>query len=102
MLLTGIQEETAFAIANGCLPVKSKLPYRIPGGLDLLKVQYDQLPKKKLLAFQSQFFHRLAPTFSIHLFGGTGYITTDPRNVETVCNSRFSGKLTSWLRSPRR
>lgn len=94
-ILKGRQEEAAFAKSNGCLPVKSKLPYKFPGGLDILKIQYDQLPNKKLLAFQSQFFHKLDPTFSIHLFGGTGYITTDPRNVETVCNSRFSGKQTS-------
>lgn len=93
--MTSKQEEATFANSNGCLPAKSKLPYKFPGGLDILKIQYDHLPNKKLLAFQSQFFRKLDPTFSIHLFGGTGYITTDPRNVEAVCNSRFSGKLTS-------
>ena len=86
------QEEDAFAKANGCLPVKSRLQNKLPLGLDVLKKQYDALPSQKLLAFQSQFFNKLDATFSIHLFGGTGYTTTDPRNVEALTVTRFQGK----------
>lgn len=53
-------------------------------------MQYDQLPNKKVLAFQAQFFRKLDATFSFHIFGNTGYVTTDPANVEAVCASRFS------------
>lgn len=54
-----------------------------------MKVQYDALPSQKLLAFQSRFFQKLDATFSVHIFGGTGYATTDPRNLEAMNNTRF-------------
>ena len=93
------QQEDQFAQTHGCLPVKSRLKNKLPLGLDILKMQYDVLPSQKLLAFQSQLLKRLDATFSIHLFGGTGYVTTDPRNAEAVCCSRFQGKWSYQMAS---
>lgn len=59
--------------------------------LDILKRQYDALPSRKLLAFQSQFLEEM-PTMQLHLFGSVGYMITDPRNVESLVSTRFDGE----------
>ncbi|KAL8995819.1 MAG: hypothetical protein Q9188_006720, partial [Gyalolechia gomerana] len=37
------------------------------------------------------------PNMEIHLFGQVGYLTTDPRNLESMLSTRFEGKLTNEL-----
>lgn len=64
------------------------MPYKWPLALDLLKRQYDIL-------FSDNAFERLTPFFNIaatcriHLFGITGYFTTDPDNIEAILSTRF-------------
>ena len=70
--------------------MKDILPYKWPLALDLLKRQYDVLPSQKLLAFYNQYFD-VMPNFEFHLFGQVGYLTTDPRNVESILSTRFEG-----------
>lgn len=82
-----VQEYDAFAAANNCQPIQATLPYRWPFALDLLKVQYDALPEKRLLEFQTQYLDT-APTIRINILG-EGIITTDPANLKTVLSTRF-------------
>ena len=64
------------------------MPYKWPLALDLLKRQYEIL-------FGNHTFESLTPYFGIagtcciHLFGQTGYFTTDPENVEAILSTRF-------------
>ncbi|OQO10861.1 hypothetical protein B0A48_04162 [Cryoendolithus antarcticus] len=81
------QEDEAFASAHGCQPVLATLPYRWPFALDLLKRQWDALPAKRLLEFQTAYM-ATAPTIRINVLG-EGYITTDPGNIEAVLTTRF-------------
>ncbi|KAI1357977.1 cytochrome P450 [Xylaria arbuscula] len=80
--------EASIAKQNNCEPVIPFVPYRWPLALDLLKRQYDIL-------FSDNTFERLTPFFSIagtcriHLFGITGYFTTDPANIETILSTKF-------------
>ncbi|KAI0156471.1 cytochrome P450 [Xylariaceae sp. FL1272] len=80
--------EAAIAAQNDCKPVLPFLPYKWPLALDLVKKQYD-------IFFSDHTFEGLTPfldladTGRIHLFGATGYFTTDPANIESILSSRF-------------
>ncbi|KAL8660659.1 MAG: hypothetical protein Q9202_006316 [Teloschistes flavicans] len=68
--------------------MQNVLPYKWPLALDILKRQYDVLPAQKLLDSYSQYFDTM-PEMEIHLFGQVGYLTTDPRNLESMLSTRF-------------
>lgn len=82
------QADKAFAKQHGCLPMETKLPYKWPLALDILKRQYDALPSQRLLAFQTQYIEKM-PNMEVALFGAKGYLVTDPRNVESLLSTRF-------------
>ncbi|KAK0630687.1 cytochrome P450 [Bombardia bombarda] len=78
----------AIAEQHHCKPVIPSVPYKWPLALDLLKIQYE--------AFKTGHFFEsitgyvtIAGTVKFELFGVTGYITTDPENVETILSTRF-------------
>ncbi|KAK8090116.1 cytochrome P450 [Apiospora hydei] len=81
------QEEEAFAAQHGCKPVEATVPYKWPFALDLLKQQYDALPKQRMLEFQTRYLGA-APTIRIDILG-EGYMVHDPVNIEAILNSRF-------------
>ena len=77
------------------------VPYNWPLALDLLKRQYDIL-------FSAYTFERLTPYFGIagtcciHLFGQTGFFTTDPENIEAILSTHFEdyglgSRRLAWL-----
>ncbi|KAL8677721.1 MAG: hypothetical protein Q9186_005874 [Xanthomendoza sp. 1 TL-2023] len=78
----------AFGHAHNCLPMKNILPYKWPFALDILKRQYDVLPRQQLLASFTEDIDKM-PNMEIHLFGQVGYLTTDPRNLESMLSTRF-------------
>jgi cytochrome P450 len=69
--------------------METKLPYKWPFALDILKRQYDALPSQRLLAFQSQYHDRIGLNTRFRLFGAEGYVTTDPKNMESLLSMRF-------------
>jgi cytochrome P450 len=77
------------------------VPYKWPLALDLLKRQYDILFGHHTFELLTPYFE-IAPTCCIHLFGLTGYFTTDPDNIESILSTRFedyslgSRRLASW------
>ncbi|KAF2096846.1 cytochrome P450 [Rhizodiscina lignyota] len=79
----------AYGEQHGCLPMETKLPYKWPFALDILKRQYDVLPSQRLLAFQSRYFDRIGPNMKVMLFGQVGYMTTDPKNIESILSTHF-------------
>ncbi|KAI4164738.1 MAG: hypothetical protein LQ342_001713 [Letrouitia transgressa] len=83
------RSETAYGIQNSCQPITATIPYRWPGGLDLLKRQYDANAAQELLAYQTPILEKFGPNLEIKLFGNSGYITLDPLNVEAVLSTRF-------------
>ena len=85
------EADRAFGERHGCLPMETKLPYKWPFALDILKRQYDALPSQRLLAFQSQYFNRIGPNMKLGLFGQEGYMTTDPKNIEAILSTHFEG-----------
>ncbi|KAL8826825.1 MAG: hypothetical protein Q9191_003562 [Dirinaria sp. TL-2023a] len=72
--------------------METKLPYKWPLALDILKRQYDALPSQRLLAFQTQYIEKM-PNMELALFGAKGYLVTDPRNVESLLSTRFEGEF---------
>ncbi|KAF2829588.1 cytochrome P450 [Ophiobolus disseminans] len=80
--------ENAIAKQYNCRPVQPYVPYKWPLALDLLKQNYEIL-------FSDHTFEKLTPYFDIaktcciHLFGVTGYFTTDPDNIETILSAKF-------------
>jgi cytochrome P450 len=56
--------------------------------LDLLKIQYDALFSGHTLEALTPYITR-AGTIKLELWGVTGYITTDPKNVETILSTKF-------------
>ncbi|KAF3810626.1 Cytochrome P450 52A13 [Colletotrichum gloeosporioides] len=79
-------EEQALIAQHGCQPVLATLPYKWPFAIDLLKLQYDALPEGRLLEFQTKYLE-IAPTLRFDILG-TGFVTTDPANIEAITNSR--------------
>jgi len=91
------QQDTAFGLANGCLPMGTSLPSRWPFALDILKKQYDALPSQRLLAFQSQYFDQIGLNMKFGLFGQESYLTIDPKNIEAILCTHFEGSSLSTL-----
>ncbi|KAL9034041.1 MAG: hypothetical protein Q9180_005625, partial [Flavoplaca navasiana] len=83
--------DQAFGRAHVCLPMENVSPYKWPLALDILKRQYDVLPSQRLLASYTEDMEKM-PNLEIHLFGQIGYVTTDPKNIESILSTRFEGK----------
>lgn len=79
--------------------MKSRVPYKWPLALDLLKSQCDANSDKHLMRFQSQYHDSLGANFEIILFGNSGYVSTDPNTIETLLSTRFEGKNTKSTRT---
>ncbi|TAQ86300.1 hypothetical protein B7494_g5374 [Chlorociboria aeruginascens] len=80
--------ENAIAEHHNCKPVLASVPYRWPLALDLLKVQYDAFSGSHTLEDLAPYI-TIAGTIRLGLWGVTGYITTDPKNIETILSTRF-------------
>ncbi|KAJ5737456.1 uncharacterized protein N7483_002581 [Penicillium malachiteum] len=85
-------------IKHGCLPMETWIPYNWPWALDILKRQYDVLPDQRILMFQSQYFDKIGPNMTFKLFGKQGYLTADPKNVESILSTNFE----DWCLGSRR
>ena len=72
----------------GCQPVLAYVPYKWPLAMDLLKRQYEILFGDHAFEGLTPYFG-IAATCCIHIFGATGYFTTDPENVEAILSTRF-------------
>lgn len=72
--------------------METKIPYEWPFGLDILKQQYDALGSQRVLAFQSQYLDH-KPNLELRHLGMVGYVTTDPKNIESMLSTRFEGIL---------
>jgi cytochrome P450 len=87
-MLHGCQLEAAITAQYNCKPVLPFVPYKWPLALDLVKRQYEILFGDHTLEGLTPYFD-IAATCCIHLFGLTGYFTTDPENVEAILSTRF-------------
>jgi len=77
--------------------METTLPSDWPFALDILKKQYDALPSQRVLAFQSQYFDEIGPNMRLGLFGQEGYMTTDPKNIESILSTRFEGRRPNFF-----
>lgn len=91
-LLTREQHETEVGKRSGCQPPASKLVYKWPLALDILKSGFRAGREKKLLAFFTEHFRLLNPTAEVKILGGIGYVTQDPENIEALLSTHFQGK----------
>jgi hypothetical protein len=64
------------------------VPYKWPLALDLLKVHYDALFSGYTLEVLTKYI-TIAGTIKLELWGVTGYITTNPKNVKTILLTQF-------------
>ncbi|KAF2799624.1 n-alkane-inducible cytochrome P450 [Melanomma pulvis-pyrius CBS 109.77] len=80
--------EQAFAIERGCRPVLPRVPYKWPFALDLLKIQFQAYFSGHSLEALTPYI-TIAGTIRLELWGVTGYITTDPENIEAVLSTHF-------------
>lgn len=78
--------------------METVLAYKWPLALDILKLQYDALPDQRLLAFQSPYMEKM-PNMKLHLLGNVGYMTTDPKNIESILQTNFEGANKSQISS---
>lgn len=78
----------ALAEQHNCKPVFSRVPYKWPLALDVLKIQYDALFSNHTFEKMSEYFD-IAGTVRIDVFGVMGFFTTDPENVETILSTQF-------------
>ncbi|KAJ5555941.1 hypothetical protein N7513_003583 [Penicillium frequentans] len=85
-------------IKHGCLPMETWIPCKWPWALDILKRQYDALPDQRILMFQSQYFDKTGPNITFKLFGKQGYLTADPKTVESILSANFE----DWCLGSRR
>lgn len=85
---TNLQLEYALAEQYKCQPVLPRVPYKWPLAIDLLIRQYRILLGGHTFEQFTEFFE-IAGTVRIQFFGATGYFTSDPKNIESILNSRF-------------
>jgi cytochrome P450 len=64
------------------------VPYKWPLALDLLRVQYKALFSGHTLEALTDYI-TIAGTVRLELWGVTGYITTDPENVDAILSTKF-------------
>jgi cytochrome P450 len=64
------------------------VPYKWPLALDLLKIQYDALRSGHTLESFTRYIN-IEGTIRFELFGATGYIINDPKNIEAILSTRF-------------
>jgi cytochrome P450 len=64
------------------------VPYKWPLALDLLKQNYEILFSDHTFESLTPYFN-IAKTCCIHLFGVTGYFTTDPENINAILSDKF-------------
>ncbi|KAI1100875.1 cytochrome P450 [Jackrogersella minutella] len=79
--------EDAFAAKHGCQPCLATIPHKWPFAIDVLKKQYDALPTKRLLEFQTPYI-TIAPTIRVTVLGN-GFILTDPANIDAILDKNF-------------
>ncbi|KAH9905398.1 n-alkane-inducible cytochrome P450 [Xylariomycetidae sp. FL2044] len=80
--------ELSIAKQYHCEPVIPKVPYKWPFALDLLRVQFRALFSGHTLEALTDYI-TIADTVRLELWGVTGYITTDPANIETILSTNF-------------
>jgi cytochrome P450 len=83
-----LQLDEAIGEQYNCKPVLPRVPYKWPLALDLLKIQYDALLSGHTLEVLTKYI-TIASTVKFEQWGVTGYITTDPENIETILSTRF-------------
>lgn len=64
------------------------LYYKWPLTLNILKRQYNAILDQHLLAFQLLYMEKLS-NMKLDLYGQVDYITTDPKNMETILHTNF-------------
>ena len=74
--------------------MRHKLPYKWPFALDIIYHQYKANQAGKLFAQHSDFYaeHGIGPNIEVKLFGATGFVTFDPRNIEAILSTNFEGR----------
>ncbi len=71
-----------------------QLESKWPLGLDLLWNAYQHARAARILRFFVEVIEGLPPTFEQRLLGISGIDTVDPRNLESVLATQFSGGFT--------
>ncbi|KAK9421291.1 putative N-alkane-inducible cytochrome P450 [Seiridium unicorne] len=79
--------EKTLAAKYGCQPCMTTVPHKWPFALDVLKKQYDALPKQRLLEFQTPYVTAAGTTRVTVL--GDGFIITDPVNLSAILDTNF-------------
>lgn len=52
---------------------------------------------KQLLQLFQDLYHGLGPNIEQTLLGGTGFVTIDPENIETMLSTKFEGTSTDYV-----
>jgi hypothetical protein len=84
------QADALYAKQFNCQPLKT-LPYKWPLGLDLLWSAYLHAKEGRILRFFNGLISPLPATFEQKLLGISGIDTIDPRNIEAVLGTQFTG-----------
>ena len=80
----GLKRDVEFGKRSGCKAPASKLAYKWPLALDMIRSGFKAGREKKLLAFFTKHFNELSPTAEVSILGGIGYVTQDPENIEAL------------------
>jgi len=70
-----------------------QLETKWPLGLDLLWTAYQHVRAARILRFFADIIEGLPPTFEQRLLGISGIDTVDPRNIESVLTTKFTGEF---------
>ena len=90
--------------------MKTRVPYKWPPSLDLVKDTWDANEDQRILAFYSGYFDKLGPNLEQKLLGAIGrsgisksrsfkylihaiigYFTIDPENMKALLSTHFQG-----------
>lgn len=80
--------DEAYGAQHGCKPVVPRVPYKWPLAIDLFKIQYDALRSGHTLEAFSKYIN-IEGTIKFEVFGGSGLIINDPKNIEAILSTHF-------------
>ena len=90
LTLTCSKLDEQFAAAHGCQPLKS-WGAKWPLGLDLLFKAFEYDRRQQILQFFLDVVAQSGNTFEQKLLFSRGVDTIEPRNIEAILSSQFSG-----------
>ena len=99
LLLTFMKTDRNFGMRHGCLP-PVRLINELPLGVDRLSQIFRADADHKLMALFLWHFRHWGDTLEQVFLGTRAFGTIDPRNLEAILSTQFTGEMVRYISNP--